>query len=311
MRKQSQLARRDFLAQTVSVAAALAAPQLFRQSAQAADASAGWQIAIYTRPWADLEYRAALDAIAAAGFKYVGLMTTASPSRLVISPETTPEEAEQVAAEARQRGLQIVSVWGGGLPVGKSLQAGIDTLKRLIDNTAAASGRSLLMGGVGDDKLYEPYYRAIAECCGYAAEKKVHLALKPHGGSNATGPQCRRCVELVNHPNFRLWYDPGNIYFYSDGKLNPVEDAPSVAGLVTGMCVKDFTMSEVDGKLVKEVMVTPGTGKVDFPAVMSRLKQGGFTSGPLVIEGLARGDAEQLVREAQKARQFLEQLVAD
>ncbi len=33
-------------------------------------------IACYTRPWAKYEYRVALDAIAEAGYKYVGLMTT-------------------------------------------------------------------------------------------------------------------------------------------------------------------------------------------------------------------------------------------
>jgi sugar phosphate isomerase/epimerase len=309
MIESSPLTRRDLFARTATAAAALAAPQWLSQSAHAADEPAGWQIGIYTRPWAEIDYRAALDAMAAAGYKYAGLMTTASPSKLVISPETTVAESEQIGAEARQRGLTILSVWGGGLPVNESLQAGIDTLKRLIDNTAAAGGRSLLMGGVGDEKSFEPYYRAIAECCDYAAEKRVHLALKPHGGSNATGPQCRRCVEMVNHPSFRLWYDPGNIYFYSDGKLNPVDDAPSVAGVVTGMCVKDFSLSQVDGKPIKEVALTPGTGQVDFPAVMARLKQGGLTSGPLVIECLARVDTAQLVREAEKARRFVEQLV--
>ncbi len=159
---------------------------------------------------------------------------------------------------------------GGGLPVGKSLQAGIDTLKRLIDNTAAASGGSLLMGGVGDDKLYDPYYRAIADCCDYAAEKQ-----------GSPGP-CRtaECHRPAAPPLRRTGESPqlppvvrSGQYLLPDGKLNPADDAPSVAGLVTGMCVKDFTMSEVDGKLVKEVMVTPGTGKVDFPAVMARLKQ--------------------------------------
>ena len=33
----------------------------------------------------------------------------------------------------------------------------------------------------------------------------------------------------------------------------------------------------------------PGTGQVDFAAVLSRLGQGGFTSGPLLIETLLPG----------------------
>lgn len=71
--------------------------------------------------------------------------------------------------EARRRGLEIPSVYGGGIPVGRSLEAGIDALRRLIDNCAAAGAKSVLMGGIGDPRLYDAYYKAIAECCAYAA----------------------------------------------------------------------------------------------------------------------------------------------
>lgn len=208
-----------------------------------------WQIGCYTRPWAQYDYRVALDGIAAAGFKYAGLMTARSP-RLVISVETTIDEAVAIGEEARQRGLELSSVYGGGFPVKDSIDAGIAGLKRLIDNS--------------------------------------------------TGPQCRRILERVGHPNLRLWYDPGNIYFYSDGKLDPVDDAATVDGLVAGMSVKDF-------RPPKEVNVTPGTGQVDFPRVFARLKRGGFTGGPLIVETLA-ADATDIVAEAKKARQFLEGL---
>ncbi len=81
-----------------------------------------------------------------------------------------------------------------------------------------------------------------------------------------------------------------------------MDDAPSVAGLVVGMCVKDF-------RLPKEVMLTPGTGMVNFPEVMARLRKGGFTHGPLVVECLDPGDPAQTVAQARKARLFLENLL--
>ena len=83
----------------------------------------------------------------------------------------------------------------------------------------------------------------------------------------------------------------------------------AVDGLVAGMCVKDFEMSESGGKIKKDVNLTPGTGRVDFPKVMARLKKGGFKGGALVIECLARGDRKQLLAEAKKARRFVEELV--
>lgn len=267
-----------------------------------AQAQEAWEIGIYTRPWSDYEYLVALDAIAEAGFKYAGLMTTKAPGGLVISVTTTPEEARKIGEECAKRSLTVPSVYGGDIPVGESLEAGIAGMKRLIDNCEAAGIANLMMGGVGDEKLYDVYYKAISESCDYAASKKIGISVKPHGGLNATGPQCRKTVELVGKPNFGIWYDPGNIFYYSDGKLDPVEDAATVDGLVVGMSVKDF-------QLPKEVMLTPGTGLVDFPKVMARLKQGGFTRGPLIIECLAPGDLPHLLAEAKKARAFVEQLV--
>ena len=72
-------------------------------------------------------------------------------------------------------------------------------------------------------------------------------------------------------------------------------------GLVVGMSVKDFLPP-------KEVLVNIGEGKVDFPAVFARLKQGGFTHGPLIVECLAHGPLESVKAEATKARLFLEKL---
>jgi sugar phosphate isomerase/epimerase len=300
-----QVSRRRFLAQSLAVpAAGWLAAAVAGHTASAADAAkpAGWQIGIFTRPWDRWEYRVALDAIAEAGFKHAGLMTAKGPGGLVLSMDTPLDEARKIGEEAKKRGLAIPCVYGGGFPL-DSLEKGVRGFRRLIDNTAAAGCPALMLGGVADPKQQVPYYKTIAACCDYAAEKGVGLSVKPHGGLNANGPQCRKCIELVGHKNFGLWYDPGNIFFYSQGKLDPVDDAATVDGLVRGMSVKDYLPPQ-------RVDVTPGTGKVNFPAVMARLIKGGFTSGPLVIECLAPGDLKALVVEARKAREFLETLVA-
>ena len=306
MTTSDPLSRRALLARTLGAGAAgLVAchgvpSALF--SAEEPAMKSPWQIGCYTRPWAAHEYRVALDAIAEAGFKHAGLMTTKSRTGLVISVATTLEEARQAGEEAKKRGLGIPSVYGGDIPVAKSLEAGIEGLRKLIDNCAAAGAANLLMGGTGDPNLQEAYYKAIAECGDYAAAKKLGLSVKPHGGLNSTGPQCRKVVERVGHKSFGLWYDPGNIFYYSDGRLDPVADAATVDGLVVGMSVKDYVPP-------KNVDVTPGTGKVDFRAVMARLKKGGFTGGPLVIETLAPGDLARTLEEARKGLKFVQDLV--
>ncbi|UCF14470.1 MAG: neutral/alkaline non-lysosomal ceramidase N-terminal domain-containing protein [Phycisphaerales bacterium] len=301
MSSLDELSRRDFLDRTLKIGTAGLAASCVSGSAHAAATADRWQIGCYTRPWAKHDYRVALDAIAEAGYKYAGLMTTSSKTSLVISVSTTLEEAQKVGEEVRKRGLKVPSVYGGGIPVARSLKAGIEGLRKLIDNCAACDAKNLLMGGIAKTDLYDAYYKAIAECCDYAAAKGIGISVKPHGGLNATGPQCRKTVEMVGHKNFRIWYDPGNIYFYSEGKLNPVADAAEVDGLVVGMCIKDY-------KHPRNVAVTPGTGMVDFAAVLARLKQGGFAAGPLVVECLEPGDLKHTLAQAKKARQFLEEL---
>ena len=293
------LSRREFLVRTAWLGLAAAAAA---REGRAAGPAAAYQLGCYTRPWDQFDYRVALDGIAQAGFHYAGLMTAKGKPGALITVDSSAEEVAAIAAEVEQRGLRTLSVYGGDFPVAKSVPAGVAGLRTLIEHCARCACPNLLLGGTTDEKLFRPYYQVVAECCDYAAAKGVGLSIKPHGGQNATGPQCRKIIEQVGRKNFRLWYDPGNIFYYSDGRLDPKDDCATVDGLVVGMSVKDFQRP-------KEVLVTPGTGLVDFRAVLARLRQGGFRSGPLVVECLARSDdPENITAEARKARQFLEEL---
>ena len=184
MTDSRHVTRREFLTSTGKTAAAsVAAGTLIQSTAMAkmSVADATWQIGCFTRPWGQYDYRVALDAIAEAGFKHVGLMSTKPKDdakwALVITVATSVEEAAEIGRQARQRGLGIPSIYGGAIPINRSLREGIDGLKKLIDNCAAAKGESLLTAGINREELETAYYKAIAECCDYAAEKRVAITL--------------------------------------------------------------------------------------------------------------------------------------
>jgi len=269
-------------------------------SSEAQTTAAGYLIGCYTRPWDVWDLDRALDGVAEAGYRWVGLMTAKGKSWVVITPETTEAEASQAGEKARQRNLRVCSVYGEFSPI-TSLEKGRQQLNRLIDNCAACGSPELLLGGTNDPELYDAYLTVIALECPHAQANDIGLTIKPHGGLNATGAQCRKAIERVNHPNFRLWYDPGNILYYSDGQRDPLTDVLDVDGLVVGMSVKDF-------RPPKEVHVTPGTGQVPFPALFARLRLGGFTRGQLVVECTAKGEYAGVTEEAGKARLFVERL---
>jgi len=126
--------------------------------------------------------------------------------------------------------------------------------------------------------------------------------MKPHGGSSGASEEILRCLEKVGHANFTIWYDAGNIIYYT-GK-DPAKELEPVARYVTGFCAKDCPGPK------GEVMSQFGTGKVDFKAVFSKLKSAGF-KGPIMVEGVKVGStAEETTANALANRQFLEKVMA-
>lgn len=298
--------RRQFLQRSIVATAAsmIAAPLVAGDEIPIVptDPPSPWLLGCFTRPFAEFTYEQTVQAIAAAGFAAVGLMSVRLSDANVTLADANDSQVAEIRDQAAKHKLSIAATYYGGPPVDRSVTVGIEALRRLIDNCHQAKCATILMGGTTSEPLFDAYYDAVAACCDYAAQKQVALVLKPHGGLNATGPQCRQIVARVNHPAFRLWYDPGNIFYYSEGQLDPINDVSSVDGLVTGMCVKDFLPPQ-------DVAINPGTGRVDFPKLLMQLKAGGFVSGPLIVETLKPGDLETTKANAVAAYKFLSELV--
>ena len=149
--------RRIFLASTakagVVCASGFIGERLLAQEPGSRQGAANYQIGCYTRPFDKFDYRVGLDAIVEAGFRYLGLMTTNTKEWDMIRPTTPPEEVQSFRAEANQRGLKIISVFGD-FSVAVSVEQGIRELKRLIDHTEICGCPSLMFGGTADEKLY-------------------------------------------------------------------------------------------------------------------------------------------------------------
>ena len=113
----------------------------------------------------------------------------------------------------------------------------------------------------------------------------------------------QRCLDAVAHPNFKVWYDAGNIIYYT-GK-NPAKELKPIVKHVTGFCAKDCAGQG------GEVMIQFGTGNVDFKNVFAVLKTAGF-NGPIMVEGVKIGATpEETNRFAKANREFLEKVLRD
>jgi sugar phosphate isomerase/epimerase len=259
-----------------------------------------WPIGCFNRAWTRWSYDEALDGIKAAGYKLTGLLTVHSGESFT-SPSATPTYLESLKKRLAQHGLTanmtVLQFRPGG-----SLDQNISDLHKQIENAARLELKYLLTFGVDKPAHYENFYRLMAEAASQGEKRGLQMAMKPHGGASGASEEILRCIEKVGHPNFKIWYDAGNIIYYT-GK-DPLAELDPVAKHVTGFCAKDCA------KPKGEVMSQFGTGKVDFKAVFAKLKSAGF-NGPIMIEGIKVGaTADETTANARANREFLEKVLA-
>ncbi len=183
------------------------------------------------------------------------------------------------------------------------LEETVASLRKQIDNAAFLGLKYVMSFGVDDPAQYEAYFQAMAKAAAYGAEKRVQVVMKPHGGSSGASDEIIAAMKKVGQPNFKIWYDAGNIIHYT-GK-DPVEELKPIVPYVTGFCVKDCAAPKT------EVMIQFGTGQVDFKGVFRVLKGAGF-QGPIMVECCAIGETpEATAANARANREFLEKVLAE
>jgi len=289
--------RRTFLKNTVISATALASWPI--EKIAAAD-KPNWPIGCFNRPWTKWSYDEALDGIAAAGYKVTGLLT-GQRGEAFTSAAATPEYLDSLKKRIAQRGLAVNMTVVQYKP-GAALADNIANVRKQIENSARLDLKFMLTFGVDNPKHYEDFYRLMADAAAQTEKRGIHLVMKPHGGGSGASEEILRCLDKVGHPNFRIWYDAGNIIYYT-GK-DPLAELEPIAKYVTGFCAKDCAAPKA------EVMSQFGTGKVDFKGVFAKLKSIGF-NGPIMVEGVKVGaTADETTANARANREFLEKVLS-
>ena len=259
------------------------------------------ELGAMNRPWTPFTFDEALSGIAGAGFKYFGFL--AQQRKMLIDADTPPEEAQAAAAEVRRHGLEPRFV-PSSTPMNVPEEEAVARVKRLVDNAQRIGVPILLEMGQGRAENFERYFAVMRQAAPYAEQQGVTIALKPHGGLSTTGDDCLRALQAVDHPAYRLCFDPGNLLYYAGER--PEAQLPKLASYTVAMCIKDETGGNGPHR---SVSVTPGDGEVDFPAVFRILQDHGFEGQPAIIETLAGTTLEEVNREAKRAYDYLTQVL--
>jgi sugar phosphate isomerase/epimerase len=299
--------RRQFMRSTALAAAAGAVFPINRLPAVEGTRGVNWPIGCFNRPWLgekhDLPwgYDVALDGIKAAGYKITGLLTRPGKDEPLLGSDATPEYLANLKKRIAARGL-AVNIGALRIKYDLPLADQIKDLRCQIDNGQTVGVQFLLTFGTHNPSKYGDYYKLMQDAAAYAQERGMKVVLKPHGGASGASEEIMRCLDKVSHPNFKIWFDAGNIVYYT-GK-DPLGELKPIVHQVTGFCAKDC-----EGRR-GSVWLQFGTGKVDFPALFAELKQAGF-SGPIMVECCAPGDTpEAVTANARKNREYLEAVLA-
>ena len=292
--------RREFVcdgALVLAGAAVLAdAPALLAQARQATR----WPIGCFNRPWARWSFDETLKGVKAAGYQVTGLLTRTKQDPF-ISADATPEYLEGLRRAIAASGV-TANMGALGSRHDIPIEDTIKSLRKQIDNATLLGLKSVMTFGIDNPEQIDHYFKAMADAAAYGRDKGVQVVMKPHGGSSGASDEIITAMKKVGHPNFKIWYDAGNIIHYT-GK-DPVEELKPIVQYVTGFCAKDC--AELKG----DVMIQFGTGKVDFKGVFQVLKAAGF-QGPIMVECCAPGETpEGVATNARANREFLEKALA-
>ena len=260
-----------------------------------------WEVGCFNRPWTKWTFDQTLKEIKAAGYKTTGLLSRTREEPF-IGADASAEYLENLKTRIAASGLKANM---GALRSRHNvpLEDSIRDVRKQIDNAHFLSLKYIMSFGADKPEEFAHYYKVMNAASGYAQERGIKHVMKPHGGISGSSDEILNVIKEVNHRNFSIWYDAGNIIHYT-GK-DPVTEIGPIAKHITGFCAKDC------GEIKGVVMIQFGAGKVDFPAVFRRLKEGGF-NGPVMVECCKIGQTpEETTINARANREFLEKVMAE
>ena len=154
----------------------------------------------------------------------------------------------------------------------------------MIANAQTLGQKFALNLGIEDEERWVDWCKVLSDAAAFGKERGVQVVVKHHHGLNNTSHGSVAWIKQVNHPNFGVFFDPGNVVYYT-GK-DPVKQLEIIGPHVIGVVAKDCSAphfmeravgdppfgTKVAGAGNPEVMIQFGTGKVDFPGFFKRLK---------------------------------------
>lgn len=260
------------------------------------------RLGIFAKTFAGTDPLTVLQAAKDAG--YASVQYNMACSGMAAMPDAlTDARAKAVAEASAATGVAIAAVSGtyNMIHPDHAVRAtGLRRLGVLIDHAAAmGTGMVTLCTGTRDpedqwrhhpDNALPESWRDLVEemskACALAEAKGVKLGIEPELANVIDGAaKARRLIDSLQSPAIAVVLDPANLF-----EVAPVEKQRDILSHAVDLLADRIAMAHAKDRDPSGGFVAAGTGVVDFPHFLNRLRAAGF-EGDLVTHGLTATEA--------------------
>lgn len=195
--------------------------------------------------------------------------------RNVEIPVPPPDQIDAVKQKLADHGLTAVLLTG---KTDLSKSESVGELAGQLRVCEQMGVKYMFLSAKSNGAPKELVYNRLRQAGEIAHKHSVTIVLETHPDLCVNGDVALQTMKAVNHPNVRVNFDTGNIYFYNQN-VDVVAELKKIMPYVASVHLKDI------GAPAYQTWNFPalGAGMVNFPGVIELLNERDFT-GPFVIE---------------------------
>ena len=185
-----------------------------------------------------------------------------------------PEDVDRMKAELDGNGLSATSVIVRCDPSHADV---VDAFAASFDAVATLGAKVIFTSMHAGEMDRGVVYDKLRQMGERARPYGILIGMETHPDLITNGDVALETMQGVDHPNVRVNFDTGNIYYYNEGR-NSVDEIRKIAKYVSSVHLKD-----TNGGFKAFDFPTIGEGVVDFAGVFREMNAVGF-HGPFTME---------------------------